>query len=83
MRIILANSLWSRITGMLLSKCCSDGETLLLTPCSSIHSFGMRSTLDIAFIDAEGRVLYSERALPPARLRVNRRAVAKKNLSII
>ena len=34
-----------------------SGHALLLRPCSSIHTFGMRFPIDVAFADREGTVL--------------------------
>lgn len=42
---------------------------ILLAPCRSIHTFGMRVSIDLAFLDGGGIVVSSERAVPPGRLR--------------
>ncbi|MCL2529980.1 MAG: DUF192 domain-containing protein [Coriobacteriia bacterium] len=76
MKIILATSIRARLTGLLKKGRCTNGEVLLLAPCKSIHTFGMRSDLDLAFIDAEARVLTSERNLPPNKLRSHPKAAA-------
>lgn len=76
MRLVMATSLWARLTGLLRKTCCSQGETLLLAPCKSIHSFGMRCSLDVAFIDAQARVLLSERNVPAGQMRSQAQAVA-------
>jgi uncharacterized membrane protein (UPF0127 family) len=49
---------------------------LLIPRCRSIHTFGMRFALDIAFLDAEGRVLRLERDVPPCRVVACRGAAA-------
>lgn len=45
------------------------GHALLLGPCSSIHTFGMRFPIDVAFADAEGSVLRVIRGVSPRRVR--------------
>ena len=46
-----------------------DGNrVLMLVHCRSVHSFGMRYALDIAFVDKAGAVLRSERNVKPGRL---------------
>ena len=45
-----------------------EGRALLLRPCSSIHTFGMRFAIDVAFADAGGTVLRVVRGVPPRRL---------------
>ncbi|MDR2671934.1 MAG: DUF192 domain-containing protein [Coriobacteriales bacterium] len=76
MRIVLATSLWARLAGLLDTRVCAAGEALLLAPCKSIHSFGMRSNIDVAFIDKNALILVSERDVPAGCLRSHSRAVA-------
>ncbi len=38
----------------------------VLTPCSSVHMYGIRFPLDVAFLDAAGTVVASYPALRPA-----------------
>lgn len=73
--IIMATSWWTRFIGLLKNRC-KNGEILLLVPCKSIHTFGMRYPLDVAFLDEEARVLASERNVPLAQVRSHPRAVA-------
>ena len=46
-----------------------SGHALLLCPCSSVHTFGMRFAVDVAFADADGTVLRVIRGVPPRRVR--------------
>lgn len=45
-----------------------DFDVLQLPCCRAVHSFGMRTPLDVAFTDAEGRVTSMRHALPPWRI---------------
>ncbi|OFK23453.1 hypothetical protein [Olsenella sp. HMSC062G07] len=45
-----------------------DARQVILCPCSSIHSFGMRYPLDVALVGKAGTVLRSERRLVPGRV---------------
>lgn len=47
---------------------------LLLAPCRSVHTFGMRFPLDLIWLDREGRVVRVDARVPPRRLRSCRRA---------
>ena len=76
MQIVLATGLFARITGLLRQECCANNEALLLAPCKSIHSFGMRCSMDVAFLNAESKVLRSEREVAPARILSHAKAVA-------
>jgi uncharacterized membrane protein (UPF0127 family) len=40
---------------------------MLLTPCGSVHSVGMRFAIDVAYLDRDLRVL-SVRTMPPGRV---------------
>lgn len=52
------------------------GEGLLLTPCRSVHMYGMRFPLDIAFLDAKRAVVAVYHSLAPnSRTRWHRAAV--------
>jgi uncharacterized membrane protein (UPF0127 family) len=48
---------WSRFWGLMLKKGVAEGEGILLTRSSSIHSFFMRFRFDAIFIDKENRVV--------------------------
>jgi len=52
------------------------GPGLLIPGCRSVHTFGMRFALDVAFLDAEGAVISRRRAVPPRRFVADRRAAA-------
>lgn len=54
-----------RLRGMLARPLLRPGEGLLLTPCSSVHMYGMRFPLDVAFLDKEGAVVAIYPSLPP------------------
>ncbi|WP_340376471.1 DUF192 domain-containing protein [Streptomyces sp. SS7] len=61
----IAASYRARTRG-LLGRDSVDGA-LLLTPAGSIHTFGMRIPLDVAYLDRRLRVI-AVRTMPPARL---------------
>ncbi|MDR2956561.1 MAG: DUF192 domain-containing protein [Coriobacteriales bacterium] len=67
-RVRVANRLFSRLLGLKAKGVMNDVDALLLDPCYSIHSYGMPTDIDVAFIDKQGRVLKSLRNLPPRRL---------------
>lgn len=49
-------------------------EPVALVGCSSVHTFGMRYHLDIAFVGSSGLVLGVWRSVPPGRVVGARRA---------
>ena len=76
MKVVLATSLWERLTGLLVRSRCANGEALMLAPCKSVHSFGMQDALDVAFVDKEGRIVASERNVQPSRVCSHPKAAA-------
>jgi len=63
--IALADSWFARLRGMIGRPALEAGEGLLLSPCRSIHMYGMRSSLDVAFLDRDGRVVAIYPSLRP------------------
>ena len=47
---------------------------LELSPCRSIHTFGMRFALDLIWLDGAGQVVRVDASVPPRRLRTCLRA---------
>lgn len=68
LRIFHARSFVARLFGLLGRRPLAAGEGLLLEPCSSVHTFGMRYPIDVVMLDGENRVLSTRSALAPARL---------------
>ena len=74
-RIRMADSWLARLRGMLARPEPVTGEGLFLTPCSSVHMFGMRFPLDVAFLDRRGTVIAMYPSLAPgSRTRWHRNA---------
>ena len=69
LRFFVARSGRARLLGLaLLARAPPRGCALLLPRCRSVHTAGMRFALDVAFLDAAGRVVRVARAVPPWRL---------------
>jgi uncharacterized membrane protein (UPF0127 family) len=73
--IILADTPRRRLRGLLGHRT-PPSHALLLDPCRSVHTFGMRFALDLHWLDAEGAPLRVDRAVRPWRVRACRRARA-------
>ena len=64
----VASTLSSRMIGLLNRKKLEKGESLLIEPCNSIHTFFMRFNIDAVFLDKNFKVIKIFRNLPPWRL---------------
>lgn len=59
-----ANSFFARFMGLMGKKHLGEGEGLLLSPCSSIHCFFMKMTIDAVYLSKDMTVLRVETLSP-------------------
>jgi uncharacterized membrane protein (UPF0127 family) len=64
----IADDWWRRLRGLLGRPPLKPGEGLLISPCRSVHMYGMKFGLDVVFISRDGRVVGLYEALAPGRL---------------
>jgi len=64
----LAVTLPQRIKGLLGKDSLSANEGLILKPCSSIHTFFMRFSIDVLFLDKNMQITRLFQNMPPNRL---------------
>ncbi|RYZ36971.1 MAG: DUF192 domain-containing protein [Myxococcaceae bacterium] len=70
-----AESFVQRFQGLMGRASLPMGAGMHIEPCNSIHTFFMRIPIDVAFLDAEGRIVKQLSALPPWRATsIHRRA---------
>lgn len=65
---VWATSLAARLRGWIGRARLRTGEGILLAPCRSIHTWFMRMPIDVAFLDAEHRVVGLSHGLAPWRI---------------
>jgi uncharacterized membrane protein (UPF0127 family) len=73
-----ADRWWSRLRGLLARPpLAEDGsQALLITPCASVHTIGMRYPLDLVYLDRAGEVVGWREHVAPWRFSACRRAAA-------
>jgi uncharacterized membrane protein (UPF0127 family) len=81
-RVWLARSAWERMRGLLGRPPLAADEGMLITRCGSVHTFGMRYALDLAFIDRDDRICKLVSALHPGRMAGSRSAVSTLELAV-
>jgi uncharacterized membrane protein (UPF0127 family) len=64
----------ARLLGLALLDRAAAGPGLLIPRCAAVHTFGMRFDLDVYFLDADGSILATHRAVPPRRFVAHRGA---------
>ncbi len=57
LRVRVADWFVTRALGLLVAAPLGPAEGLLISPCASIHTIGMRYPIDVVFVDREARVL--------------------------
>jgi uncharacterized membrane protein (UPF0127 family) len=71
-----ATSFSSRLLGLALLAELPPGHGLFIPRCRSVHTFGMRFPIDIAFIDSDALTIRIVQAVPPRRALAERDAAA-------
>ena len=65
--VFKAANAWERARGLLARKPLSENQGLWLEPCPSVHTIGMRYSIDIVFLNSDGYVKKIVPALKPLR----------------
>jgi uncharacterized protein len=77
LRVVVAAGPAARLAGLAgLRTPPPPGVALLLAPCRSVHTLGMRWALDLVWLGAGGEVVRVDRGVPPGRVRRCRAARA-------
>ncbi len=63
-----AKTFFTRLRGLMFRKKLPSGEALLIKPCDSIHTFGMKFSIDVLFLDSAGRIVRAVRSLAPGKV---------------
>jgi uncharacterized membrane protein (UPF0127 family) len=66
--ILIADTLVTRLIGLMFRKQLNGADGLLINPCNSIHTFFMRYSLDIIFLSSDNKVIKIIRDLKPWRM---------------
>ncbi len=64
----IADSFWSSLLGLMGKPDLPNGSGLLLIPCQSVHTMGMRFPIDVIFMDRNGKVLQLIENMKPWRI---------------
>jgi uncharacterized membrane protein (UPF0127 family) len=65
--IIRANTLFDKLFGLITRRRLRDREGLLIENCNSIHTFWMRYSIDVVFLDKKNQVLAIYYGVKPFR----------------
>jgi uncharacterized membrane protein (UPF0127 family) len=74
-----ANTFLTRLKGLLGKKQMAPGEGLLISPCSSVHTLGMKIDIDVIFLSADHEILHIIERMRPGKLS----PIIKKSHSVL
>jgi len=63
----LADTFFKRMKGLLGRASLPPGEGLIIRPCISVHTFGMKFSIDAVFFDGSNKAIAVLRGLVPSR----------------
>lgn len=63
----VADTFWTRLKGLLGRTSLAEDEGLLIRPCHSVHTVGMKFPIDVVFLTGDGRVVAVLEELAPSR----------------
>lgn len=66
-QLIEAETFFSRLKGLLGRKDLGEGQGILIRPCNSVHTVGMKFSIDVAFVDKNGKVVHLIRDMKPGK----------------
>ncbi|MFH1442005.1 MAG: DUF192 domain-containing protein [Candidatus Omnitrophota bacterium] len=53
----IADTVFTRVKGLLGKQSFDEGSALIIKPCNSIHTFFMRFTIDVVFVNSNNAVV--------------------------
>lgn len=64
----LADTFSLRTMGLMFKESMGEMDGLVLKPCNSIHTFFMKFSIDVVFLDSTNKIIKIFRELPPWRI---------------
>jgi uncharacterized membrane protein (UPF0127 family) len=66
--IVRADTFFARTLGLLGKRTIAPTQALWLRPCSGVHTFGLRCSIGVFFIDQQGDIVKTIAQLKPNRM---------------
>ncbi|WP_087972492.1 DUF192 domain-containing protein [Oceanobacillus rekensis] len=67
-RVDGAYTFWSRFKGLMLTESMPENGALHITPCTAIHTFFMKFSIDIIYLNKEKEIVGIEEDLEPGKI---------------
>ena len=66
--VIVANTFFKRLRGLMFTKELPFQNALKITPCSEIHTFFMNYSIDVLYLDANNNILSINENFKPGKI---------------
>jgi hypothetical protein len=66
-KVIMADTMPLRLKGLLGRTSLSDDTCMMIVPCNSIHTFGMKFSIDVLFLDEKFKIINILENLKPRK----------------
>ena len=66
-QVKVANSFLTRLVGLLNKSSLSSSEALIIRPCKAIHTWLMKFSIDVLFLDENNKVIHIMENMVPGR----------------
>lgn len=66
--VLKTTNFFERMRGLLFKEKLKSNAGLIISPCSSVHTFGMKYTIDVVFLDKELTIVKLVKSLKPWRM---------------
>jgi uncharacterized membrane protein (UPF0127 family) len=78
-KVMKAHTFFKRLKGLMFTKSLPSGCCIHIQPCRSVHTFFMKYTIDILYLDAQYNIVGVEANLKPGKIG----AVYSNSVSVI
>ncbi|MEE2025769.1 MULTISPECIES: DUF192 domain-containing protein [Alkalimonas] len=67
LQLFMADNWWLRLRGLLGRPALTSQQAMLIAPCHSVHTLGMRYSIDVVYLNKDYQVLKVVENLHPGR----------------
>jgi len=66
--IMVANTFFKRLKGLMLTKELPEQDALHIIPCNEIHTFFMNYSIDVLYLDKDKRIVHMDEEMEPGKI---------------
>ena len=66
--VMVANTYLKRLRGLMFTKELPDQSALYIIPCNEIHTFNMKYSIDVLYLDRNNNILAIDEEITPGKI---------------